>query len=298
MGIGETMADFLNNPTEALRMGDLKDVDVLRRKLLASQAKKQFEIAGEILKTPTSPAISSEWALLNDRRIVEELVERYQAFTKLVRIVDGAYLPSLMAEGTTIFEGAQGVLLDQNFGFHPHTTWTDTTFGNAVDLLSGFTGEITKLGILRSHTTRHGAGPFPTEDPTLKLPNDHNNWGEWQQSFRVGHLDLALTRYAIEAIGGVDEIALTHLDLFPEFKKVCVSYRESKLPLPKGLSNTTGRLRQQEENGKSLRTKTPVFREFSDVAELISGVESLKASVTICSYGPTAKDKKARSCPS
>ena len=65
-----------------------------------------------------------------------------------------------------IFEGAQGVLLDEHFGFHPHTTWSTTTFANAQTLLSesGFEGRQTRLGVLRTYFTRHGPGPFVTED--------------------------------------------------------------------------------------------------------------------------------------
>ena len=73
---------------------------------------------------------------------------------------------------------------------------------------------VTVLGVLRSYQTRHGAGPLPSEfaDPTGLLPERHNGAGPYQGGWRVGHLDPVLLRYAIEACGGVDGLALTHLD--------------------------------------------------------------------------------------
>ena len=65
--------------------------------------------------------------------------------------------------GPCVFEGAQGVLLDEWHGFHPYTTWSTTTFANAEALLGRRAGAC-RLGVLRTYTTRHGAGPLVTED--------------------------------------------------------------------------------------------------------------------------------------
>ena len=52
-----------------------------------------------------------------------------------VRLVDTVHLGRLLAEGACVFEGAQGVLLDEWRGFHPYTTWSTTTFDNAAELI-------------------------------------------------------------------------------------------------------------------------------------------------------------------
>ncbi len=123
------------------------------------------------------------------------------------RIVDGLEPAECM-----VFEGAQGVLLDEKYGA-PHNTWTNTTFENADTLLDeiGCTDRY-RIGCLRTYHTRHGAGPFPTEDNTLDLPELHNGTGEFQGAFRVGHFDVQSAKKAINFAGHVDGLAISHLD--------------------------------------------------------------------------------------
>jgi adenylosuccinate synthase len=118
---------------------------------------------------------------------------------------------------TAVFEGAQGVLLDERFGFHPHTTWSSCTFGNAEVLLDEVGCDVdTKVGVTRAFATRHGAGPFPSEDRELDATSlsagESNGQGDWQGRFRFGHMDLVLLRYALNIVAGVDVLALTCLD--------------------------------------------------------------------------------------
>lgn len=116
-----------------------------------------------------------------------------------------------------IFEGAQGVLLDETYGFAPHTTWSNTTSANARTLLDeiGWEGPVLSLGVTRSYMTRHGVGPFRTEAPIF-MPEPHNDDGFWQGAFRQGWLDLPLLRYALDsdraAGGNINALAVTHVD--------------------------------------------------------------------------------------
>jgi adenylosuccinate synthase len=127
-----------------------------------------------------------------------------------VRIVDSLEPAEMM-----VFEGAQGVLLDEKYGTAPHNTWTNTTFENADTLLNeiGCTDRM-RIGCFRTYFTRHGAGPFLTEDGNLKplLSEQHNVDDGFQGSFRIGQFDWDLARKASEIVGGVDGIALSHLD--------------------------------------------------------------------------------------
>ena len=79
--------------------------------------------------------------------------KNYAAVARCTQIVDEATIVAeLKRPGTVIYEGAQGVLLDQDCGFHPHTTWSRTTFANAETVLGeiGFSGQISRIGTLRT----------------------------------------------------------------------------------------------------------------------------------------------------
>jgi len=146
------------------------------------------------------------------------MAEGYQIWP--ARIVDALEPMECM-----VFEGAQGVLLDEKYGTAPHNTWTNTTFGNADTLLDEVgCRDRMKIGCLRTYFTRHGAGPFPTEDNNLKplLPEPHNGDEGFQGSFRVGRFDWDKAFMANRIVGGVDGIALSHLDYLP-----ALGWRES-----------------------------------------------------------------------
>lgn len=294
MGVGETTADFLDNPDDALVAGDLTNLPEMRRKLTLSQERKRTALAS-VAGVPWDALMMREWSVLNDPNVIDRCVEMYTEFAKAVEFVDESFLKKTVnGPGTIIFEGAQGVLLDEDWGFHPYTTWTRTTFVNAYDLLVGCDPwPIKRIGIIRAHMTRHGAGPFPTEAKDLTHPTDHNCWGEWQQNFRVGHLDLPLHQYAIKATGKLDGLVVTHLDHFERFNKVCTGYSNRALHLPFGESNTPERLDLQEGNTKVLLESQPIYETPKTVEALLSGVEqSLGVPITLCSYGPTANDKR------
>jgi adenylosuccinate synthase len=100
----------------------------------------------------------------------------------------------------------------------PYNTWTNTTFANADTLLDevGISDRI-RVGCLRTYYTRHGAGPFETERPDLlaALPELYNVDNEHQGSWRVGTFDWNLAKKACDLVGGIDYLALSHLDYLP-----------------------------------------------------------------------------------
>ncbi|WP_137725922.1 adenylosuccinate synthetase [Prescottella subtropica] len=196
-GIGETAAYALAHP-DAPTVGDCRTPDRLRAKLTR-------------MRHVYGPLLDGGRHRLPD---LDDLVAMYTEFAAAVRIVDGGGLADLAARGRLVFEGAQGVLLDEWRGFHPHTTWSTVEPSNAHVLLDEIGRDGYVLGVTRTYTTRHGAGPHPTEDPSLAaaLPEIHNGTGRYQGAFRVGHLDEVLLRYAVDVCGRVDGLAVTHLD--------------------------------------------------------------------------------------
>jgi len=293
LGIGETVADALQHPDQALRIGDLQDRELTRKKLTFSRDLKFAEFGGR------GPSVDHPFS---DQRL-EFYLDLYADFAKRYQIVDRQYLEQqLKQEGTVIFEGAQGVLLDQDYGFHPYTTWSDTTFGNAHDLLQGFDGPVRKIGVLRGYMTRHGAGPFPTELPDdVRLDCDiqtdlHNKWGEFQRHFRVGHFDAVLARYALEVIGGVDELAITNLDKLGAKPQICPSYRDDfgrkvHRIAPKKLDDFM--LEQGAHHWtRILPTLKPNYVTLPDRVSIVDCIaEELRTSVTLCSVGPKTQHK-------
>jgi adenylosuccinate synthase len=135
-------------------------------------------------------------------------------------------------------------LLDEWRGFHPHTTWSTCTFEHAIDLLRGCDREVVKLGVLRTYFTRHGAGPFPTEDASLDaILEPHNAMHPFQGKFRRGWFDAVLARYAIEACDGIDALALTHVDALARIDRwrMATSYATiDRLPLAEKRTLSTG----------------------------------------------------------
>lgn len=227
MGIGETMSDAIRRPHGALRAGDLLDPKLLAEKL----NKTRNEMVAQSKQLPLdrtdyeNPLVERELSTFDVP--LEDVVKRYTDFAGNVYILDQSQISDLLKENTSVvFEGAQGVLLDENHGFHPYTTWATTTTANAHLFLREFSvaDDITEIGIIRSYFTRHGPGPFPTASDVLTkqvlASGEHNGTNSWQKNFRCGWLDLALLDYALKINGTVDGLAVTnvdHLSFFPEW---------------------------------------------------------------------------------
>ncbi|SDT79079.1 adenylosuccinate synthetase [Actinoplanes derwentensis] len=263
MGVGETMSYALSH-ADAPRVSDVLSPARLRRRFAALR---------DFYDDPEVP--------------LDDVVEAFTAFGETVRIVGSEFTSRLLCEGPCVFEGAQGVLLDEWRGWHPYTTWSTTTFDNVQEICPAFS----RLGVVRTYTTRHGAGPFVTEDPSLDLPERHNGRDRWQGAFRTGHFDAVAHRYAIEVAGGVDALAITHLDVperCPELR-ICTSYDIGKRIDPGPFRD----LDHQERLGAELAAARPAetFRP-DDWCDAIS--TELGAPVYLESYGPTSADKKLR----
>jgi adenylosuccinate synthase len=278
MGIGETARYALENPDQAPRAADCAAPGVLARKLARLRDRLEDEL-GPL-----------------DGPDVADMGRAYRAFAERVPLVDAGHLSRLLRSGPVVFEGAQGVLLDEWHGFHPYTTWSTTTFANAETLLAqaGFAASALRLGVVRCYLTRHGPGPFVTEDPTLELPEPHNRHGAWQGAFRTGHFDAVALRYAIEVSGGVHAVALTHLDVAGRNPlRVCRSYQAGGQQVTRISPGPESDLRYQERLTAMLLAARPVYDDPGpDWPGLIE--DALDAPVALTSHGPTAADKHAQ----
>jgi len=274
LGIGETMSDSLKDLE--VRAKHLRD-NSLERRLEDIWLSKKEEFGALFPFTRTN---------------IEDMADALRHYGKYFSLADGAHLGKLSQNSELIFEGAQGVLIDEWYGFHPYTTWSTCTFSNALALLEeiDYQKDIVKMGVIRAYMVRHGPGPLPTESQRLEslLPEKHNGIHPWQGRFRMGWLDLPLLRYALKACEGVDYLAMTHLDKVQYLTTVCHAY-----PFELSLKEDLTDLEHQRNLTKRLlaggwcMVSSPNNKD--DYIQFVE--EGLQVPVGLVSYGPTAREK-------
>jgi adenylosuccinate synthase len=302
-----------------LRFGDFKDLKILHKKLDFIWRIK-IDLAEQILaEHPENSDLKKYQEEIRNPQYFRNVFDFYQAFWGAEIVKGSKELLSRIfeTENTFIFEGSQGVLLDKERGFAPHVTQSNTTFQNALEILKevGFDGEITKIGIFRHNFTRHGNGPFVTEEKILNaiIPDRTNKFNIWQGMFRQGWFDLVAARYALDVIGEVNYLALTNLDNLEKLgeAKVCVKYKY----VGEKISNLSqffeiedekrgiiSAIRKPEIASQAhqarltalLKKCEPMYEKVSSkAAEFVEYLErNLQTPIKILSFGPTAEDKK------
>ena len=316
VGVGETVRHALEHPDEVLRYADLAPGGAHRSKL---QMERLQAIRATLLAefSPIGPsvgagAISEELETLRDETLAGEWLNSARALARECPPPPAEAIRSQLTEpGSVLFEGAQGVLLDQWRGFHPHTTWSSITTAavEGVAARFGLTPPIQHYGVLRSYLTRHGIGPLPTHDESLddRLSEPHNQSAGWQGRFRRGHPDAVLLRYAVEAAGDLSGLFIGHLDVFERgvALKWCQSYAAEAAPrfssrvdrLPFGGEEDLAHqsmltdllLRARPEYTLEPIDSAPVFLEH------LGGVTPLP--VILRSFGATSADVQVASVP-
>lgn len=130
-----------------------------------------------------------------------------------------------------LFEGAQGTLLDVDFGTYPFVTSSNSTAGGAcIGTGVGPTKMDRVIGVVKVYTTRVGEGPFPTEFSAILNAQIRERGGEYGATTgrprRCGWLDMVMVKHAV-TVNGIAEVALTKLDVLSGLKKIkiCVAYK-------------------------------------------------------------------------
>jgi len=313
-GIGETMQDSIENPDLILRAAELGDRATVRKKLQTIRDLKSSQLREIITTANKHPQARQAIETLLDDSWIEAAIDNYAEVNQRTSIIDDSAAKAIVHEnGTLIFEGAQGVLLDENFGFHPHTTWSTTTFANAQTVLDEavYQGQRTRIGVLRAYITRHGQGPLVTQQDDLcqHLNEPHNTDQSWPGRFRVGPFDAVAARYALAAAGGADALAITHLDRLPFLPNhFCNAYNSNtelnEEPFEREDNRITNikvhrppSLAHQEKLTNALRHCHPIVTpiEHFDSTSFIAMVErELRTPVAITSTGRLHHDKSIR----
>jgi adenylosuccinate synthase len=171
-----------------------------------------------------------------DSEQLAQLEERWMKaieYLKEYEIVDGEYaVNDALAQGKSVLcEGAQGTMLDVDFGSYPFVTSSNTVCAGACTGLGIAPNKIGDVfGIFKAYCTRVGSGPFPTElfDETGKQIRDlgHEYGAVTGRERRCGWIDLVALRYAI-MINGVTKLIMMKSDVLDGFPtiKACVAYK-------------------------------------------------------------------------
>ena len=168
---------------------------------------------------------------LNFEEILEEYAEYGRELKRFSCDVSTLLNESISKGQNILFEGAQGALLDIDFGTYPYVTSSNAGSGGASTGSGvGPTKIDTVLGIAKAYTTRVGEGPFPTEisgELGEKLRQAGGEFGATTgRSRRCGWFDAFALKYAAQT-NGISWLALTKLDVLSGFEKIhiCVGYR-------------------------------------------------------------------------
>jgi adenylosuccinate synthase len=296
LGVGETVADSLEEGDHIVRAFDLCNTKGLYWKLYYTRERKLTQI--EPLLHLIDPA-NNDLAFLRSPGTLEHTMLAFESIGKeLLTFSPSAVNDLLHHREDVIFEGAQGVLLDEWHGFHPHTTWSTTTTKNADAMIAEAErgGPVNRIGVVRAYATRHGQGPFPTENAMLtKLLRETTNADDGAQGrFRCGWFDVPLTKYALSCSPGIDSLAITCLDRLkdvPEWS-ICDGYTYiSNVPGTVLRAGPAGDLAYQEQLTRFLNTCTPVLRKVSSINYVREIEACTHLPVSVMSFGPTAEEK-------
>lgn len=252
-GIGPCYSDKISRL--GIRVCDLMDEVVFKEKLsFAVMVKKRIYRAYGIEEELDEEGIFREYSSHGEKLRpyvcdTVEILERLRA--KKSRI---------------LFEGAQGTLLDIDYGTYPFVTSSNTIAGNVATGSGTPPGEIDRiLGIAKAYTTRVGSGPFPTELPEREAVSLAKAGGEFGTTTgrmrRCGWLDLVVVSHSMR-LSGIDSIALTKMDVLGEVEriKICDSYKldgKKTVRFPASI--------------EALERCTPVYTEFESWGEISPG---------------------------
>lgn len=214
-GIGPTYTDKVSR--NGLRVGDI--LENFDQKYAKAKAKHE-----QILKS-----LNFEY---NIDVLEQEFFEALE-YLKEFKLIDSEHvINNLLKEGKSMLaEGAQGTLLDVDFGSYPFVTSSNTVCAGACTGMGIAPTKIGKVyGIFKAYCTRVGSGPFPTElfDETGEIicKNGNEFGAVTGRKRRCGWIDLVALKYAI-MIDGVTDLIMMKSDVLDSFKtiKACVAYK-------------------------------------------------------------------------
>jgi len=214
-GIGPSYSDKMSR--HGLRMADM--LDPVFPGLLGQRIDEANTVIRALGGTPVDKAQTLAEYTAVAKRLAPHIADTVSLLNKAVD-----------SKKSVLFEGAQGTMLDIDFGTYPFVTSSSATAGGACTGTGVAPHRIDRVvGVIKAYTTRVGEGPFPTElkDETGKLiAKEGNEFGATTgRPRRCGWFDAVVARYAV-TINGIDYLALMKLDVLDSLKsiKICTAY--------------------------------------------------------------------------
>lgn len=216
-GIGDCYADKYTRI--GIRVGDLVDFDIFKEKLKQTLPVKNDQIVKLYGKEPFD---------------YDELVQEFEKVRELIipRIIDSVVVVNQALDDNkfVLFEGAQAMMLDINYGTYPYVTSSNPTAAGVCTGAGVSPRRIDRIiGVVKAYSTRVGEGPFVTElldEVGEQLREKGSEYGATTgRPRRVGWLDLNVVRYA-SIINGLTDIVITKIDILTGLKEIliCVGY--------------------------------------------------------------------------
>ncbi len=217
-GIGPAYED--KTARRSIKAFDLEDNDLLETKLKSLVEYYNYQIQNI---HDSEPFVYEE--------VYSELMQSYKKAAKYFGDVTDTLENIYEQGGNILYEGAQGTLLDVDYGTYPYVT-SSNTLATSVGIGSGFPKSIYSdvLGVAKAYTTRVGAGPFPTElfcDVGQKIAELGHEFGATTgRPRRCGWLDLVALKYSAK-LNNLTELCITKLDVLDAFDeiKACIGYK-------------------------------------------------------------------------
>ncbi len=219
-GIGPCYVDKVGRC--GIRLADLIDPAVLEEKLRHNLDEKNAILTGAYRK----PSLS-----------FDEVYRQYRAYGEQLAVyacdVTVVLNDALAAGKRILFEGAQGTLLDIDYGTYPYVTSSNATAGGVCTGSGVGPSRINRvIGVAKAYTTRVGEGPFPTEFPPDLMEAVRSRGREFGATTgrprRCGWFDAVVARHTA-LVNGLDEIVITKLDVLDDQPqiRICTAYRIS-----------------------------------------------------------------------
>ena len=287
-GIGPTYMDKTGR--NGFRIGDLEN---------AQWKNKYYELTKKHQKLIDFYEVDLDYNL---EKLHDEFFDSIENLKKIQFIDSEDFFMKSINNKSILAEGAQGSLLDIDFGTYPYVTSSNTTAAGActgLGIAPNSIGDV--FGIFKAYTTRVGSGPFPTElfdEYGSRMSKVGNEFGATTgRPRRCGWLDLVALKYACQ-INGVTKLMMMKTDVLTGFDKVLVStayrYRGSTIHhLPFDLSDKSLEPVYTEFEGWSedLRKMNNINQLPLNLKKYISFLENeLKIPITIVSVGPDRKE--------